>query len=89
MNTSKPAPRGEAPFVPGVYECGDCKDIIWSRYRGHFCSCKCNASFVDDTGRYSRFGGACQQYKGPITLDMLRASDRAIHTIKKILDIKK
>jgi len=77
--------RKREPFVPGIYECGKCNDIIWSRYRGMFCGCKCGESFIDDVGRYSRFGGSCRQYIGLITLDMLRAADAAAKSILKIL----
>lgn len=85
MNTSEPKPRGEKPFVPGIYECGDCKDIIWSRYSGQYVGCKCGKSFIDDVGRYSRFGGACQAYIGLLTIGMLKAADKMLSIAKKLL----
>ena len=74
-------------FVPRIYQCGKCKDIIWSRYHGHFCGCECGASYIDDTGLYFRYSGDCKSYKGNITLAMLRAADKIIRTINKVLKV--
>jgi hypothetical protein len=80
--------NGKEEFVPGIYQCRKCKDIIWSRYRGMYCSCRCGASAVDDAGLYSRFMGYVEDYCGEITLEMLRTSDTAIRSVKRILNMK-
>jgi len=43
-----------APFVGDKYQCELCEDIIWSRYPGHFCECKCGESYVDQTREFTR-----------------------------------
>lgn len=39
-----------------VYRCRTCKDILYSKYPGHFSRCKCG-NFVDQTEYYMRQGG--------------------------------
>jgi hypothetical protein len=37
--------------------CKKCGDVIESKYRHDFVSCKCNAIFVDGGNDYWRYGG--------------------------------
>jgi len=38
-------------------ECAKCGDKIYSKYQGHFVSCKCGAISVDQTKYYARYLG--------------------------------
>jgi hypothetical protein len=53
-----------AEWNPDVYECPACKDLVHSKYPGHFAACKCfenkidNMGFaVDQTEHYTRLIG--------------------------------
>ncbi|MGA0610054.1 DUF7695 domain-containing protein [Caldimonas sp. KR1-144] len=51
-----PEPPQHASWQRPV-RCTQCDDVIWSRYRGEFRSCKCGAISVDQTPHYSRYVG--------------------------------
>ena len=51
MKESKPFLTNMAVF------CYICSDLIYSRYSGHWVSCRCGACFIDQTMYYSRIGG--------------------------------
>ena len=53
---------GKFPFGPPMM-CPDCKMKMQSRYRGEFVQCPCG-NFVDQTGHYSRYGGASVHWDG-------------------------
>jgi len=48
-------------FVPKAVYAPCCKDWIWSTWSGHFQSCQCGESAVDQTGYYSRLIGVVAQ----------------------------
>lgn len=53
--------RGEVqppkPFIPTKMKCLHCNSVFWSEYPGHFASCKCGKSSVDETRHYMRILG--------------------------------
>lgn len=38
-------------------QCKSCKDIIYSKYSGHFVRCSCKKIFIDQTEHYIRSSG--------------------------------
>jgi hypothetical protein len=44
-------------FNPPTCQCTKCDTVLRSRWEGHFVSCECGESFVDQTSYYSRYGG--------------------------------
>jgi hypothetical protein len=50
-------PEDKKPWNPAKFKCPKCETVIWSRYPGQFCGCKCGDCFVDQTRYYSRHGG--------------------------------
>jgi len=40
-----------------AHQCGTCLEVLQSKWSGHFDSCFCGDSFVDQTYHYSRYGG--------------------------------
>ena len=47
-------------WKPYIYRCISCGDLIFSKYPGHFASCSCNKSYVDQTHFYTRAGGEAE-----------------------------
>jgi hypothetical protein len=43
--------------------CKKCKDVIHSKYRHDFVSCKCGAIFVDGGNDYFRYGGDLEAFE--------------------------
>jgi hypothetical protein len=50
-------PHGKGPWNPTKYLANCCQDIIWSTRPGHYKTCKCGKSFVDETREYTRLAG--------------------------------
>lgn len=48
-------------FVPKAVYVPCCKDWIWSNWSGHYESCKCGSSAVDQTAYYMRLTGVVVQ----------------------------
>lgn len=54
---------------PAIYKTQCCNDFIFSRYSGHFSTCKCGKSSVDDTFHYGRrigYSEACGYFENYI-----------------------
>ena len=63
-NTKPVNPRGRPPkgqFRPHPVYAPCCKDWIWSDWSGHYESCKCGASAIDQSGYYTRLIGVVAQ----------------------------
>lgn len=54
MNFDFMRDRSTSNWTPDEYYCTICGEVIFSRYPGHFCSCGCGESFVDQTQEYTR-----------------------------------
>lgn len=55
-----PDPRKVKPksfWKPTIYQCRNCRDIIFSKKPGYFAACKCG-NYVDETHHYCRMGGS-------------------------------
>lgn len=48
-------------WEPTRYLAECCNSIIFSRYSGHLCSCKCGEAFVDETDAYGRCSGKMRE----------------------------
>lgn len=53
----------DGSWPPPVMECGVCNQLLQSMFPGAFVMCKCEASFVDQTPHYSRYGGKVRPLK--------------------------
>ena len=51
------------PFIAKKkIQCAECKEILFSRYQGHYCRCKCQDEiFIDETNHYCRIGGRSEK----------------------------
>lgn len=47
----------KTPWNPSLFETECCWDLIYSRYQGEFCRCKCGKTFIDETQYISRHSG--------------------------------
>ena len=77
-------------FNPETCQCPKCETVLRSKYPGHFMSCECGDSFVDQTSYYSRYGGSVQSLEDLIHEDFLRIyfSDVLQEFLDKNLDLE-
>lgn len=53
---------GEIYIPKRKIQCAKCKEIIFSKYQGHFSRCSCpDYIFIDETRHYCRIGGNLDQ----------------------------
>ena len=41
------------PWEPSIYQCPNCRKLLFSKHPGHFAGCKCGNA-VDQTKHYTR-----------------------------------
>jgi len=56
-------------FEPSKFICLKCADIIFSKYPGHFVTCKCGCLSVDQTEDYIRILGNQEDYTEVINVE--------------------
>lgn len=54
---STPGMEARVAFKGDVYQCSKCLDEMQSKYSGHYASCLCGESAVDQTEHYTRLIG--------------------------------
>jgi len=61
-------------FNPELFQCTNCQGTMKSKYSGHFSSCDCGDSFVDQTPYYGRYGGHAKPISDLILEDLVSIS---------------